>query len=426
MSVFCQRALLRRATICLVISAAFSTSAWADDSDSSAAFALEAYGEILYQHYNFGPDQKTGDEGSPPDDRAIVDLPRLVFEAKYWFEDDLFMEAEFEVEHGGTGAAMELEYEEFGEFEQEVEKGGEIRLEQFHITKQFSPEFNLRVGQVIVPICLTNRHHRPGDFFGAVRPEAEESLIPLTWSETGLMLLGDAAGFHYRAGIVNGLTSAGFSSKFWVRDGHQGRFEFIRADNLAAFFMLEHEPLDGLTLGASGYRGNSSGNRPRDDMDGIDANVTIGELHAQYAAHNITARAMYLHGHLQNADQVSAKNSRLSAALETARTPVASEARILAAELGYDFLPLFDATSDLRLQAFVRWEQFNSMHATAAPVFADPRFKRTVATFGLNFIPHRDIVVKSDYSIRTLGDERFNTEHTFSLAVGFSADLISR
>lgn len=422
----CLRALLRRATICALICALFSAAAFADDGDSREAFALEGYGEILYQHYNFGPDQKTGDEGSPPDERAIVDLPRLVFEAKYWFEEDLYLEAEFEVEHGGTGAAMELEYEEFGEFEQEVEKGGEIALEQFHITKQFSPEFGLRVGQVIVPIGLTNRHHRPGDFFGAVRPEAEESLIPVTWSETGLMLLGDVAGFHYRGGIVNGLTSAGFSSKFWVRDGHQGRFEFIRADNLAAFLMLEHEPLDGLMIGASGYHGNSSGNRPRDDMDGIDAKVSIGEIHAQFNAHNITARAMFLQGHLQNADQVSAKNSRLSAALETARTPVASEAQIMSAELGYNFLPLFNPDTDLSLQAFVRWEQFNSMHATDTPVFADPRFKRTVATFGLNFLPHRDIVVKSDYSIRTLGDERFNTEHTFSLAVGFSADLISR
>ena len=42
----------------------------------------------------------------------------------------LEFEAEVELEHGGTGTSLELDYEEFGEFEQEVSKGGEVALEE--------------------------------------------------------------------------------------------------------------------------------------------------------------------------------------------------------------------------------------------------------------------------------------------------------
>ncbi len=98
-------------------------------------FKIGGYGEILYSHFDYGPDQKSGPNGSPPDSRAIMDIPRLILEFGYHFTDDLSLETEIEYEHGGAGSAIELEYEEFGEFEFEAEKGGEIALEAFHITK---------------------------------------------------------------------------------------------------------------------------------------------------------------------------------------------------------------------------------------------------------------------------------------------------
>ena len=36
---------------------------------------------------------------------------------------------------GGTGGALEIEYEEFGEYETEVEKGGEVILEELYIKR---------------------------------------------------------------------------------------------------------------------------------------------------------------------------------------------------------------------------------------------------------------------------------------------------
>jgi hypothetical protein len=95
----------------------------ADDEDK---IHIRGYGDIIYSHYNFGPDQRSGENGSPADSRAILDLVRFVLELSYAFDPTLQFETEIEFEHGGTGGTMELEYEEFGEYEIEIEKGGEV------------------------------------------------------------------------------------------------------------------------------------------------------------------------------------------------------------------------------------------------------------------------------------------------------------
>ena len=84
---------------------------------------------------------------------SLVDLRRVK-------DLDAYLGTEIEFENGGTGATMEIEHnKEGGEIETEIEKGGEVALEQLHITKHFSNAFNLRIGHMIVPVGLTNSHH---------------------------------------------------------------------------------------------------------------------------------------------------------------------------------------------------------------------------------------------------------------------------
>ncbi|MCA9759124.1 MAG: hypothetical protein KDA27_25245, partial [Candidatus Eisenbacteria bacterium] len=80
------------------------------------------YGDFLYSRFDYGPDQRSGEFGAPDDSRATFDVPFFVVEVEHEFRDDLELEVEVEFEHGGTGSALELEYEEFGEYEVEVEK----------------------------------------------------------------------------------------------------------------------------------------------------------------------------------------------------------------------------------------------------------------------------------------------------------------
>lgn len=68
---------------------------------------------------------------------------------------------EIEFEHGGTESAVEIETEEAGEYESEVERGGEVALEQFWIQKSFTRAANLRMGHIIVPVGATNMYHMP-------------------------------------------------------------------------------------------------------------------------------------------------------------------------------------------------------------------------------------------------------------------------
>lgn len=397
-----------------------------EPAEEAPGLEVNAYGDIRYSHFDYGPDQKSGDYGSPPDSRAIIDLPHVSLEAEYRLHNDLALEGELEFEHGGTGAAMELEYEEFGEYETEIEKGGEVKLEELHLTKTFSEAVRLRAGHFITAVGLVNWSHSPVDYFTAARAEGEVSMIPVTWDETGIEAFGRKGNVEYRFQVINALDSSGFSSKYWVVGGHQGRFEEVKATDLAVVGRLDWELRSGLAVGGSAYYGNTTNNRPKPDMEGIPGHLTLFDVHSTLDRGPLRGRAIYLYGTLENADLISAKNGRLSSALEVPRTPVAKAAYAWYAELGYDVVTLFRSDAAWKLYPFVHYEQYDTMAEVDPGVFADPRFHRTVAVAGLNLFPSAGVVLKAEYAHRTLGAEQLNDENTISLDLGFSTELFSR
>lgn len=104
------------------------------------------------------------------------DLPHVVIYLGYDFGKGWSFASEIEFEHGGTESAVEIETEEAGEYEKEIERGGEVALEQFYIQKQFMPQLKLRAGMQVVPVGGTNAHHEPDQFFGVFRPEGENTI----------------------------------------------------------------------------------------------------------------------------------------------------------------------------------------------------------------------------------------------------------
>ncbi|MFV0267332.1 MAG: hypothetical protein ACK5HT_09375, partial [Draconibacterium sp.] len=91
----------------------------APNGQSYEKFRFGGYGEILFQNMNYGPDRYNYPDGSQPDNRSLIDLPRLILAFDYKFRSDIELSVEIEIEHGGTGSALELEYEEMGEYEME-------------------------------------------------------------------------------------------------------------------------------------------------------------------------------------------------------------------------------------------------------------------------------------------------------------------
>ena len=177
------------------------------DNDEYTRFRVGGYGEAVASFKDYGINRYYGNpNGNTRDHRNTISIPRFVLAMDYKFTPKWILSAEIEFEAGGTGSAMELENSENGEYETEMEKGGEVALEQFHITRLIHPAFNVRAGHMIVPVGLTNAHHEPINFFGTVRPEGETTILPSTWHETGIEFFGTLgkgyATFDYRVLVV--------------------------------------------------------------------------------------------------------------------------------------------------------------------------------------------------------------------------------
>ncbi len=331
------------------------------------------------------------------------------------------LRGEFEIEHAGTGSALEFDvFEEFGEFEQEVEAGGAVVLEQLHVDFAVRPWLGVRAGKVKVPVGLAAVNDEPNEYFTTTRAEAEATFIPSNWYEVGVQAYGRLGrGLAYVVSLVNGLDSSGFSSANWVQRGGQSRFETVNAENLAVHGRLDWSVADGAAVGVSGYLGDSADNRPRPDL-AASAVVALVDVHGQLERGPLTVRGAALYGHLGNADLVSQANRNLPNALGVRRTPVGSAALGVGVEAGLDVVGLagLQGVGD-RLDVFARLDVYDSMYAVTGDVFDNPRWARTATTGGINWRPVEPVVVKAQVSRRLLGTSEDRVENTASLGLGF-------
>ncbi len=389
-----------------------------DSGDGYEKFRAGSYGEMLYQRMDYGADRFNYKDGAQPQKRGQISIPRMILAFDYKFDPTWILSAEIEFEYGGTGMARELEYDEGGEYETELEKGGEVALEQFHLTKRFGRAFQLRFGHMIVPVGLTNAHHEPVNFFGTTRPEGDMTIIPCTWHETGLALLGDFMGFHYEAMVVAGLDPNGFSSRYWIQKGKQGLFEGDNMNSPALAGRIEYNGVEDLRIGVSAYWGNTASNTSKaNKMKGLKGEVTIFSGDVQYRSTDFIFRANVLWGNLSDSYDISRINYSMPKAAGYPRTPVAQNALNYYAEAGYNVLSLFGLPG--KLLPFVRYEYYNPMEKTERGVQAEPRNECRLLTAGINYFPLPNLVLKADYSVRRVGGGDFNNENTFGVSAGY-------
>lgn len=397
-----------------------------DTSTSFTRFRLGSYGEMLYQYMNYGPDRYSDAAGAPADSRSKVSIPRMVLGLDYWFTRDIQFSTEIEFEHGGTGNAMELEYEEMGEYEMETEHGGEVALEQFHLTKQFSEAFKIRAGHFIVPIGQTNSRHLPLQFFGTIRPESESELLPLTWHETGIEIFGKYKTWAYELQLVSGLDANGFSSANWIKGGYQGKFEGLNITSPAVVARIDKQILGNLRISASGYYNHNTGKNTTEPkkMQSVKGSVAIVAADAEFNNKKLIVRANAVYGSLSDSYRISLINRNLSSNSQFVRSPVASNALSYGIEAGFNILSLTGSAK--KLFPFARYEFYNSMYKTESNMLADARFNRRVVTVGLNYFLLPNLVLKADYAMRSIDNGNYNNENTFGLAVAYSAWFVQK
>ena len=391
-------------------------------------FTIGGYGEAVYSR-NFYSDnylRYDSPQDYKDDKHGRFDLPHVVLMLGYDFGKGWSMGMEIEFEHGGTESAVEIEEHEGGEYETEVERGGEVALEQFWIQKSFCPEFNIKLGHMVIPVGATNAHHLPTEFFGVYRPEGENTIMPCTWHETGLSIWGRAGDWRYEAMLLPGLDSDRFNDKEWIKGGAGGPYEFKIANAMAGAVRVDNYSVKGLRLSVSGYAGNTFSNTLKKATnaiyDNVKGTVLIGSFDFHYNDHNWVARGNFDYGHLSDAALITRYNQSFSNDSPAKKRPVATSAISTGVEVGYDlfgWLGKKQQEKGRKFYLFGRYEYYDSMYKTEDAVTDYEEYGRQRIAFGVNYYPMKDIVLKGEYSLGIL-KSKFNNEPAVSLGVAYS------
>lgn len=390
------------------------------------------YGEAVYSH-NFYSDnylRYTSPDKYKDDNHGRFDVPHVALYIGYDFGKGWSMGSEIEFEHGGVETATEIETEEAGEYEDELERGGEVALEQFWIQKSFMPQLNVRAGLMVVPVGQTNAHHLPTEFFGVYRPEGENTIMPCTWREVGLTLWGTfGKHWRYEVMVMPGLDSERFGNQGWIHDGSASPYEFKIGNTVAGALRIDNTSIPGLRLSASAYVGNSFRNTlyPTSNAknDGIHGTVAIGSFGFIYDDYNFIVRGSFDYGHLSDSKHISDFNRKMPQASPSKRQDIAEAALSTGIEAGYNFFALSEKLTSERqkLYLFGRFDYYDSMYKMEVGTPLKWCSRKRVAA-GINYYPIPQVVLKGEYSIGLLGSNvsgtKYNNEPAISIGVAYS------
>ena len=419
------------ATVCTLTATAQTTETEKVSKLTNALsrLSLGGYGEVALSRNFYSDNSKryvNADEHKNDPSHGRFDIPHVVINIGYDFGRGWSMGSEIEFEHGGSGSAYELEYDEFGEWEHETEKGGEVELEQFWIQKSFAPYAILRAGHIVVPVGLNNAHHEPLNFFTVYRPEGENTIMPSTWHQTGISFWGRTRHFRYEAQLLAGLNADQFTNTGWINKGAATPLEFEVANKYGVAARLDNYSVPGLRLGLSAYYGHTIGNSAPREASGITATykgaVFVGSFDFTYNAHNWIVRGQADYGHLGDAEQLANTYNRVNKQSPYHHTTriVSSRAYAVGIEAGYDIFSQIHKTraAKQKLYIFGRYEQYNPYAKNELNTTYDyTEVKRMAA--GINYYPLPQVCVKAEYSQRFL-KSKYNNEPSVSLGVAYA------
>jgi hypothetical protein len=349
--------------------------------------SLGGYAEGAYRRRGFG-DARGQDE---------ADLTRAVLYLGYKFNDWIVWNSELEWEHATT------------------EKNGSINVEFATLDFLLRPDFNLRVGEILLPMGLTNQVHEPPFYYGTNRPMVETVIIPATWSDIGAGFFGTLGErIHYEAYLLNGLDATLYQSS-GIREGRQGGSEALARD-LAYVGNVNIDVIEGLRVGGSYYSGGA-GQAQHLDIGGErfklpTSRTSIWELHGSYRWRGLTTRGLFASGRVADAGRLSQLFT-----LAGHESPVISR-RMLGGygEIAYDVLPLLLPSSEMSLEPFFRYEYVDTQNDVPAGFEADRAFKQRIWNPGIQFKPIPNVVLKLDY--RNIDDFANQGEDEVGLGFG--------
>ena len=320
---------------------------------------IGGYGEILYNQ----PNNLNGE----------LDVQRLVMLFGYKFDERVQFVTEIEYEHVK-----------------------EVYIEQAFVNYSIANAVNIRAGLMLVPMGIINEFHEPTTFNGVERPSMDNKIVPTTWREIGIGVAGrlDGLALRYQAYLFNGFISHdGEAGKLkgsnGLRGGRQkGAESMVDQFNLSA--KLDYYGIPNLRIGLSGYEGRTQADDNVNDVLGSDIGVSMIGLDARYKWMNFSARGQYVHANLSDTEAYNAFTGR----------DLGSELEGYYVEAAYNILPI---TNKQRLDAFVRYEQYNTHNAVAGNLTKNLAYNRQEWTTGLSYHMSIGTVFKVDYQSKSTG-----------------------
>lgn len=396
-----------------------------DTTAHKSRLTIGGYGEAVYSHHFYSDNvfrYSHADRYKDAPGYGRVDIPHAVIMLGYDFGRGWSVWTEIEFEHGGVEAAVEKETEETGEFEQEIERGGEVALEQFWVQKSFGKHLNIRAGHIVVPVGMTNNNHTPNMFFGVYRPEGENTIMPCTWHETGVSVWGRAGAFRYEVQLLPSLNSNLFNDAGWVHNGSASPYEFRPANGISSAARVDWTGIDGLRLSLSGYVGNSFSNditttvySETSRYYGAKGTVIIGAFDFAYRNRWLTVRGNADYGHLGDAALISSRNKNQTTMTGNPypHTTVGEVAWDAGIEAGVNLLAWGNSRGKLYL--FGRYDHYDSF--VPAEGLADVEWaERQCVSVGINYCPLPEIAIKAEGGVRLLASQ-FNSEPFVAVGV---------
>ncbi len=347
---------------------------------ANPATVMTGYGEMNYNR----PTRKNTD--------TQVDLRRVVIGMTHRFDEKTKFVGEFEWEHAVTSAGDK----------------GEAAVEQAYIEHELTPNLSLKAGLMLMPFGLLNEHHEPSSYYGVERNFVETAIIPSTWREGGLMLMGKTdAGVSWSTGLVTG-----FDLNKWSSTGADGKAsplasihqegQLAKAKNISVLGSLDWRGTPGFLVGGSVFKGGAG----HGQIAGANPAVTLWDLHARWTPGKWDVSSVYAQGTISD-------TANINASLIANPTLIPSKFGGTYVQAAYQAW----SSGNYQLKPFARKEWVNTgMRFDATGFSLAPDAVEIISTVGANFHISQNVVFKADYQRFALDPSRNRVD----LGVGWS------
>lgn len=280
---------------------------------------------------------------------------------------------------------------------------GSVEVEQAFLEWRAAGDLlSLRAGLVLVPMGIVNQWHEPPVFHGVDRPRFDQLVIPSTWRELGVGVVGRAGVARWELYALTALDPSALGPEGLVGARTLGAASPADAGALSGRF--EAEPILGFVVGASGYASDAGGAIDAYSATGERLDLSIPILGAsadvRWRRGGLEARAVGAMWWLPESDDLmEALRADGSPYFQEGGGAVATRIQGGYVEVAFDVLHFFDA-GDHQLLPFARLEAYDTNAAVPEGWERDPAKNVQEGTFGLSYRPIPSVVVKADLQLR--------------------------